>query len=59
VDAAAWMALRMPHSRVAPGADLSGGDLGKIVGFSPVDAGKALDGVSFRGAAPDVGVAER
>ena len=59
VEAAAWMALRMPHTRVVPGADLKGGDLAKIAGFSPIDAGKALDGLPFRGAAPDVGVAEK
>jgi hypothetical protein len=59
VEAAAWMALRMPHSRVVSGADLIGGDLGKIAGFSPVDAGKALEGLPFLGAAPDVGVAEK
>ena len=55
----AWMAAHMPHSRVVAGADLAGGDLSRVVGFSPVDAGKALDGSAFKGSAPDIGVAER
>jgi hypothetical protein len=57
-EGASWIS-RMPHSRIVPGADLSGGDLSRIVGFSPVDAGKALEGMGYRGAAPDIGVAER
>ena len=59
VDAATWMKAKMPHSRVIPGLGLEGGDLGKVVGFSPVDAGKAVDGVPYNGVAPDIGVAER
>lgn len=55
----AWWKQHMPHSRVVAGADLTGNDLAKIVGFSPVDAGKAFDGLAFKGTAPDVGVAER
>ncbi|MDQ6894575.1 MAG: right-handed parallel beta-helix repeat-containing protein [Acidobacteriota bacterium] len=50
---------RMPHSRLVPGLDLKERDLGRIVGFAASDAGKALDGVPFKGAAPDIGVAER
>ena len=59
VEAAAWMKVHMPHSRVLPGLELEGGDLARVVGFSPVDAGTPVEGVSFRGAAPDIGVAER
>jgi hypothetical protein len=59
VNAAEWIARRMPHSRIVSGVTLSGGDLGQITGFSPVDAGKAVEGISYRGAAPDIGVAER
>jgi hypothetical protein len=58
-EGATWISARMPHSCIVPGADLSGGDLARIVGFSPVDAGKALEGMGYRGAAPDIGVAER
>jgi hypothetical protein len=54
-----WWRAHMPHSRVVSGADFTGNDLGKIVGFSSVDAGKAFDGLAFKGAAPDIGVAER
>lgn len=55
----AWWRERMPHTRTAPSADLTGNDLGKISGFTLVDAGKPFEGLSFAGAAPDVGVAER
>ena len=46
VPAATWMAAHM-------------GDLGKVQGFSPIDAGKAFEGMSFQGSAPDIGVAEK
>jgi hypothetical protein len=58
VDAAAWMATQMPHSRVVAGVALEGGDLSRILGFSPVDAGRPL-GSAFKGSAPDIGVADR
>jgi hypothetical protein len=58
VVARTWMKAEMPHSRVVSGLELEGNDLGKVVGFSPVDAGKAVDGIPFNGAAPDIGVAE-
>ena len=54
-----WWRAHMPHSRVVSAADFTGNDLGKIVGFSAIDAGKAFDGLAFKGAAPDIGVAER
>ena len=59
IEAAAWMARRMPHSRVLAGLDLAGGDLGRVTGFSTVDAGTPLQGLPFQGSAPDIGVAER
>jgi len=59
VGAAAWMKAHMPHSRVVPEAGFSDGDLGKIVGFTAVDAGKPVEGVPFRGRAPDIGVDDR
>lgn len=59
VAASSWIKNHMPHSRLVPGADLSGRDLKRILGFSPVDAGSALEGIPFRGKAPDIGVAER
>jgi hypothetical protein len=43
---------------VISGLGLQEGDLGRVVGFSPVDAGSPLDGVTFGGRAPDIGVAE-
>ncbi len=59
VPAAPWMASHMLHSRIVAGAALAGGDLGKVQGFSPIDAGKAFEGMSFQGSAPDIGVAEK
>ena len=59
VAASTWIKGHMPHSRLVPGAGLSARDLDRIVGFSAVDAGSALEGIPFRGKAPDIGVAER
>jgi hypothetical protein len=59
VGAEAWMKGRMPHTRIVPGAAVADGDLGKITGFSAVDGGGKVDGVTFLGKAPDVGVAEK
>jgi hypothetical protein len=59
VAASNWIRSHMPHSRLVPDADLAGRDLKRILGFSPVDAGRALEGLPFRGKAPDIGVAER
>jgi hypothetical protein len=56
---ASWMTGHMPHSRAVGGVALAGGDLAKIQGFSPVDAGTSVDRSPFQGKAPDVGVAER
>ena len=58
IPAADWISLRMPHSRLLPGVDLADKDLGKVVGFVPIDAGKAIEGLNFKGLAPDIGVAE-
>src|SRR5262249_26464875 len=49
----------MPHTRILPKVEISGGDLGKVTGFSPVDQGQAMPDLSYRGAAPDIGVAEK
>ena len=53
-----WMKA-MPHTRLVPGAGFADGDLGKITGFTAVDAGHPVEGVSARGNAPDIGVAEK
>lgn len=50
---------KMPHTRLVPGVSLMHRDLARINGFPAVDAGKALEGIVFIGAAPDIGVAER
>src|SRR5262249_9795601 len=49
----------MPHPRILPTVEISGGDLGKVTGFSPVDQGQVMPGLRYRGAAPDIGVAEK
>ncbi len=49
----------LPGSRVAAGVRLSGRDLANVEGLVVRDAGKAFDGVTFSGAAPDIGVAEK
>jgi hypothetical protein len=54
-----WWKSRMPHSRLLPGLDITARDLARIAGFSTVDAGMPFDGIAFKGAAPDIGVAER
>src|SRR5262249_1698499 len=59
VGSEAWMKGPMPHTRIVPAAGVAEGDLGKIVGFSAVDGGRAVDGVTFQGKAPDIGVAEK
>ncbi len=59
IDTAAWIKSHMPHSKLTPGAGLAERDLDRILGFSPVDAGSAAEGIPFEGKAPDIGVAER
>jgi hypothetical protein len=49
----------MSHTRIFPKVEISGGDLAKLTGFSPVDQGQVMPGLSYRGAAPDIGIAER
>lgn len=56
---AEWMKTHMPHSRIVAGVGISDGDLGRVVGFSPVDAGRPVEGVPFQGRAPDIGVADQ
>jgi hypothetical protein len=58
VGAEDWMKAHMPHSRIVPDADVRDRDVAHIVGFSATDAGKPIDGIAFRGLAPDVGIAE-
>jgi hypothetical protein len=50
---------RMPRSRRLSTAAIVERDLARISGFSPVDAGRALEGISFKGSAPDIGLAEK
>jgi hypothetical protein len=53
-------ALRgMPGSRLLRKIEILDHDLARITGFVPVDAGRPIPGVTFRGAAPDIGVAEK
>jgi len=59
VGSEAWMKGPMPHTRIVPGAGVGEGDLGKVVGFSAVDGGRPVEGVTFQGKAPDIGVAEK
>ncbi|MCI4355242.1 MAG: right-handed parallel beta-helix repeat-containing protein, partial [Thermoplasmata archaeon] len=59
VGSEAWMKGPMPHTRLVAGAGVAEGDLGKVVGFSAVDGGRQVDGVTFQGRAPDIGVAEK
>ncbi len=49
----------MPHSRVAPAARIRFHDLARVTGVKTIDQGKALEGLDFRGSAPDLGVAEQ
>jgi len=59
VVAADWLSAHAPGSRVVPGLDLEEGDLARMRGFSAADAGRPVEGVTFVGKAPDVGVAEK
>lgn len=58
-DLRSWKAFAMPATRVTSGVKLSGHDLAKITGVRLVDAGTARKGISYKGAAPDIGVAEK
>ena len=49
----------MPHSKVLMGVEIRNRDLARVSGIRTVDAGKRLDGITFKGSAPDLGVAER
>lgn len=49
----------MPHSRVVPAATIQMRDLARVSGVKTIDQGKALEGMDFRGSAPDLGVAEQ
>lgn len=49
----------MPHSQIKVGVHVQQHDLGRLSGLATVDRGKDVDGLQYRGAAPDLGVAER
>jgi len=57
-DVSGLTAGPMSHTRVLPKVEISGGDLGNLTGFSPVDQGQVMPGLAYRGAAPDIGIAE-
>jgi hypothetical protein len=59
VVAADWLAAHGPGCRVIPGVDLEEGDLARIRGFAAADAGRPVEGVTFTGKGPDVGVSEK
>jgi hypothetical protein len=50
---------RMPGTRIVPGVRLRNRDLARVEGLKTVDAGWRVAGLSFKGAAPDLGLAER
>jgi len=50
---------KMPHSELKPGVHILQGDLARVMGLATVDRGTPVKGVPFKGAAPDIGVAER
>jgi len=49
----------MPHTQLKSGVRVVQRDLARVSGIATVDRGKAVPGLQFRGAAPDLGVAER
>ena len=49
----------MPNTRLTPGVKVLDRDLARIAGTQTVDHGKTVQGVEFKGQAPDLGVAER
>ena len=50
---------KMPHTKAVKGVALRNRDLSAIDGVATVDQGKAFKGISFKGVAPDIGVAEK
>jgi hypothetical protein len=51
--------LTMPHSQLVKRIVLKHRDLAAVEGVATVDQGVALNGISFKGSAPDLGVAEK
>jgi len=49
----------MPHTQLKSGIHVIQRDLGRLSGLTTLDRGKAVEGLQFRGTAPDLGVAER
>ena len=54
-----WKGFAMPGTSVTSGVTLAGNDLARITGARVVDAGTKLKGLAYKGAAPDIGVAEK
>jgi len=50
---------KMPGTRIVRGVRLRNRDLARVEGLKTVDAGWRVAGLPFKGAAPDLGVAER
>ena len=49
----------MPNTKMVKGVTLEHRDLGRVSGVATVDQGKAIEGIAFKGSAPDIGVAEK
>ena len=49
----------MPHTQVKSGIRIVHHDIGHLLGLTTLDRGTKVEGLQFRGAAPDLGVAER
>jgi hypothetical protein len=58
VRLADWIKGRMQHSGLSRELGLADGDLGRVRGAAVKDAGTAVEGLAFEGAAPDIGIAE-
>jgi nitrous oxidase accessory protein NosD len=54
-----WKGFAMPGTSVTTGVTLAGHDLARITGVRVVDAGTTLQGIAYKGAAPDIGIAEK
>jgi hypothetical protein len=50
---------KMPQTKLVKGVVLRHRDLAAVDGVATVDQGKVLDGLSYKGSAPDIGVAEK
>jgi hypothetical protein len=50
---------KMPQTKLVKGVVLRHHDLAAVQGVATIDQGMALDGISYKGSAPDIGVAEK